>query len=193
MTVRWTVRAAAGVARRRLAQLLLRLKGDTVIDTWVPAGGGTFLFRQESTQRDDSGGGGGRDVKHLHSAFPPRPPFGASIGCAYRKLVRNFSTASSIERCRGGVSPPGHFALCEMTSPQGGDNLPPLCKGRWHFHKKMTEGLTRYRAIPQSFCKAKCQPPLHKGAFGVRRLVVRTENRCGFGRSIFPAPAEKNI
>ena len=74
MTVRWTVRAAAGVARRRLAQLLLRLRGDTVIDTWIPAGGGTFLFRQESTQRDDLGGGGGRDVKHPNTASPQDPP-----------------------------------------------------------------------------------------------------------------------
>ena len=38
------------------------------------AGGGTFLFRQESTQRDDLGGGGGRDVKHPNTASPQDPP-----------------------------------------------------------------------------------------------------------------------
>ena len=50
-----------------------------MIDTWVPAGGGTFLFRQESTQRDDLRGMRRSGVKHLHSAFPPSPPFGAPI------------------------------------------------------------------------------------------------------------------
>ena len=51
---------------------------------------------------------------------------------------------------------------------------PPLCKGRWHFRKKMTEGLLltslssfcSLRSISQSLSLAFArQLPLHKGAF----------------------------
>ena len=52
---------------------------------------------------------------------------------------------------------------------------PPLCKGRWHFRKKMTEGLSRKSALslPANFSKrhnpspASQELPLHKGAFPI--------------------------
>ena len=54
---------------------------------------------------------------------------------------------------------------------------PPLCKGRWHFHKKMTVGLLL--TPPFAFCyflshsqslslAVARQLPLHKGAFGTK-------------------------
>ena len=56
----------------------------------------------------------------------------------------------------------------------GTKSKPPLCKGRWHFRKKMTEGLLltslssfcSLRSISQSLSLAFArQLPLHKGAF----------------------------
>ena len=52
---------------------------------------------------------------------------------------------------------------------------PPLCKGRWHFREKMTEGLSRKSALslPANFSKrhnpspASQELPLHKGAFPI--------------------------
>ena len=56
------------------------------------------MFRQESTQRDDLGGGGGRDVKHPNTASPQDPPFGGSIGGAYRIMVRRIAGGDVILR-----------------------------------------------------------------------------------------------
>ena len=62
------------------------------------AGGGTFLFRQESTQRDDLGGGGGRDVKHPNTASPQDPPL---VG---RSVVRTENRCGIIAPSLRGLS-----------------------------------------------------------------------------------------
>ena len=52
---------------------------------------------------------------------------------------------------------------------------PPLCKGRWQKSLIFDGGIVRYLhlTIPQSFCFAKIQPPLHKGAFLLSLTVQR--------------------
>ena len=69
---------------------------------------------------------------------------------------------------------PASHAIVTCYSLNGFDHKPPLCKGRWHFRKKMTEGLLltslssfcSLRSISQSLSLAFArQLPLHKGAF----------------------------
>ena len=43
---------------------------------------------------------------------------------------------------------------------------PPLCKGRWAKSLILLGGVVLVVTIPQFFCFAKIQPPLHKGALG---------------------------
>ena len=63
---------------------------------------------------------------------------------------------------------------CYLLPVNGFHHKPPLCKGRWHFRKKMTEGLLltslssfcSLLSISQSLSLASArQLPLHKGAF----------------------------
>ena len=64
--------------------------------------------------------------------------------------------------------------ICYLLPVNGFHRKPPLCKGRWHFRKKMTEGLLltslssfcSLRSISQSLSLTFArQLPLHKGAF----------------------------
>ena len=67
---------------------------------------------------------------------------------------------------------PCHYYLLPVN---GFHHKPPLCKGRWHVREKMTEGLSRKRALslPANFSKrhnpspASQELPLHKGAFPI--------------------------
>ena len=74
----------------------------------------------------------------------------------------------------GGISFSGKTLNVTGYPLNGFHHKPPLCKGRWHFHKKMTEGLLftslssfrSLRSISQSLSLAFArQLPLHKGAF----------------------------
>ena len=64
---------------------------------------------------------------------------------------------------------------CYLLPVSGFHHKPPLCKGRWHFREKMTEGLSRKSALslPANFSKrhnpspASQELPLHKGAFPI--------------------------
>ena len=69
---------------------------------------------------------------------------------------------------------PASHVLVTCYPLNGFHHKPPLCKGRWHFRKKMTEGLLltslssfcSLRSISQSLSLAFArQLPLHKGAF----------------------------
>ena len=69
---------------------------------------------------------------------------------------------------------PVSHAIVTCYPLNGFHHKPPLCKGRWHFRKKMTEGLLltslssfcSLRSISQSLSLAFArQLPLHKGAF----------------------------
>ena len=69
---------------------------------------------------------------------------------------------------------PASHAIVTCYPLNGFHHKPPLCKGRWHFRKKMTEGLLltslssfcSLRSISQSLSLAFArQLPLHKGAF----------------------------
>ena len=67
--------------------------------------------------------------------------------------------------------------ICYLLPVNWFHHKPPLCKGRWHFRKKMTEGLLltslssfcSLRSISQSLSLAFArQLPLHKGAFDTK-------------------------
>ena len=69
---------------------------------------------------------------------------------------------------------PASHAIVTCYPLNGFHHKPPLCKGRWHFRKKMTVGLLltslssfcSLRSISQSLSLAFArQLPLHKGAF----------------------------
>jgi len=69
---------------------------------------------------------------------------------------------------------PASHAIVTCYPLNGFHHKPPLCKGRWHFRKKMTEGLlltslSSFCSLPsisQSLSLAFArQLPLHKGAF----------------------------
>ena len=66
--------------------------------------------------------------------------------------------------------------------------MPPLCKGRWHFRKKMTEGLSSYELrslYPNNLPVGYIMPPLCKGRCHFRKKM--TEGLLSYElRSLYP-------
>ena len=130
MTVRWTVRAAAGVARRRLAQLLLRLRGDTVIDAWVPAGAVLSCFVKK-VPKETSWGEAGVGMSSTQTPPPPKTP----LWCVDRWCGGEF-------RCEG---PSASLRFAQ-------NDTPSVCMDRlWRCHFALQNDRAVREADPYEF------------------------------------------